>query len=79
LLFQIWNQFTNNIFTMNTLNLKRTHAREIIAKWQISLPQSCYTQLLFVRCNAKGIVNWESGKTAIYTADEIKDRKTKFH
>ncbi len=43
---------------MKLLNVKRTTRKEVENKWGILLP-ALVPEKLFIRCNAKGEINWE--------------------
>lgn len=53
-----------------TLNVKPTTNAELNAKWGFN---PTLRGKLFVRCNSKGIINWE--KALVYNADELIDRE----
>ena len=56
-----------------TLNVKRITVSELEEKWGFSLPTGLRAQrALFVRCDAKGNVNWD--KAPVYCESELKDR-----
>lgn len=40
------------------LNVKETSKKEVQQKWDTSLPL-LWPDTLYIRCNAKGVVNWE--------------------
>lgn len=55
---------------MKTLNVKKISGYAISKEWAaFFLPAGLY---YYVRCNAKGIINWE--KTAVYSAHELVGR-----
>jgi hypothetical protein len=54
-----------------TLNVKRTTNSEIAANWELDYSPGM-TGELFVRCNAKGEINWE--KAPIYRLEELLKR-----
>lgn len=54
-----------------TLNVKRTTNSEIAANWELDFNPSLKGEL-FVRCNAKGEINWE--KAPIYRLEELLKR-----
>jgi hypothetical protein len=45
---------------IRTLNVKKTTRLELSEKWGVPLPPHWHDHLLHIRCNAKGIVNWEN-------------------
>lgn len=53
---------------MKTLNVKKVNKKEVEQKWGFSLPISLEF-ILYIRCNAKGDVNWE--KAPIYKFTEL--------
>lgn len=53
------------------LNVLETSVREVEQKWGFSLPRTVHNPL-FIRCNAKGEVNWE--KAPIYQQSELTSR-----
>ena len=53
-----------------TLNVKRTTNAELSGKWGFN---PSLRGKLFIRCNSKGIVNWD--KAPVYNADELIDRE----
>ena len=55
---------------MKTLNVKRITTKELTEKWGFVPPWK--SQDVFVRCDAKGNVNWE--KAPVYFESELKDR-----
>lgn len=64
--------------TNNTLHVKPTTVSEISKQWRFTPPNRGMfdgTQPLFVRCNSKGVVNWDIAP--VYTASELKGRKYK--
>ncbi len=50
------------------LNVKRITKKELEEKWEMKLPL-LKQDVVFIRCNAKGEVNWE--KAPIYSAEEL--------
>ena len=54
----------------NKLNVKPTSNTELHEKWGFN-PN--LKGKLFIRCNAKGIINWE--KALVYNANELIDRE----
>lgn len=54
------------------LNLKPTSNTELAEKWGLNFNPSLRGKL-FVRCNSKGIVNWE--KALVYNSDELINRE----
>lgn len=40
------------------LNVKETSKKEVQQKWETPLPL-LWPDTLYIRCNAKGVVNWE--------------------
>jgi hypothetical protein len=53
---------------MKKLNVKKTDLAEVTVKWKF-LPVLLFGKELFVRCNAKGIINWD--KAPVYTSEEL--------
>lgn len=53
-----------------TLNVKPTTNAELSGRWGFN---ASLKGKLFVRCNSKGIINWE--KALVYNADELIDRE----
>lgn len=53
-----------------TLNVKPTTNAELTEMWG---GNPMLRGKLFVRCNSKGIINWE--KALVYNADELIDRE----
>ena len=51
------------------LHVKETSVREIRSKWGDCIPKKWLGELLFIRCNAKGVINWE--KSPVYSAEEL--------
>lgn len=54
------------------LNVKRTSNSEIADKWELDFRPFQSRQELFVRCNAKGVVKWDTA--LVYTLDELLKR-----
>lgn len=54
-----------------TLNVKRTNNREIAKMWEYDFNPSLHGEL-FVRCNAKGVVKWET--TLVFNLEELLQR-----
>lgn len=54
---------------MKNLNVVQTCFSEITKKWDVSIPLTYRYKELFVRCNAKGVVNWD--KAPVYTRQEL--------
>lgn len=57
---------------MKKLNVKRTTLFEIVKHWGDGLPRKWLNTTLFIRCNAKGIINWE--KSPVYECEELIQR-----
>jgi hypothetical protein len=58
---------------MKTLNVKATNRSEIQSQWGFPIAMGKWaTEPLFVRCNAKGEVNWD--KAPIYKRSELFER-----
>jgi hypothetical protein len=53
---------------MKTLNVKRVSKSRLEKKWGGTLPR-LYPETLYIRCNAKGEVNWE--KALVYKFSEL--------
>jgi len=53
-----------------TLNVKRVTIEELTKKWGFVPPITC--KVLFVRCDAKGNVNWD--KAPVFSESELKGR-----
>lgn len=54
-----------------TLNVKKTNKLEIQLMWGLPLP-NVYPFLMYVRCNAKGEINWD--KAPIFKPEELVKR-----
>lgn len=54
---------------MKKLNIKPTTKKELAEKWNMPVH---FGGELFIRCNAKGDVNWS--KAPVYTKDELEQR-----
>jgi len=57
---------------MKILNVKSTNKEEIEEVWQLPLPENLNNKELFIRCDSKGSVNWESAP--VYTKEELEER-----
>lgn len=57
---------------MKLLNVKKTVREEIEEVWQLPCPNVWFNKELFIRCNSKGIVDWENAP--VYTKDELELR-----
>ena len=55
-----------------TLNVKRTSRAELKKMWGFPMAHAMKDPL-FIRCNAKGEVNWD--KAPVYSQDEISERE----
>lgn len=60
---------------MRTLYIRATTWNEVSEKWGLNPPPGYYNVELFVRCSAKGEVNWD--KTLLYKASELFNRNVK--
>lgn len=58
---------------MKLLNVKKTSLREVARYWSgINIPPNWIETTLFIRSNAKGIVDWEVAP--VYTCEELIER-----
>lgn len=53
------------------LNVKKTTKKEVQEKWNMQLPKQ-WADNLYIRCNAKGVVNWKVAP--IYELNELEQR-----
>ena len=62
-----------------TLNVKKTSALELAEKWgdPTLIPLLWHRVELYIRCNAKGEVKWET--SLVYRASELFNRKIAVH
>lgn len=56
---------------MRTLNVKRTTLKEVESIWKMKIPHFGKSEY-FIRCNAKGEVNWEVAP--LYDLQELEKR-----
>ncbi|MBS1535331.1 MAG: hypothetical protein JST78_09655 [Bacteroidetes bacterium] len=65
--------------SQRTLNVKKTSVTEIAKEWgDTSLIPLHWTKVeIYIRCNAKGVVNWEIAP--VYVASELFNRKVQIH
>ena len=52
-----------------TLNIKKVTNKELSKQWGIPEQFLPYGAMLYVRCNTKGIVNWDT--TLVYNVSEL--------
>jgi len=57
------------LINMKTLNVKQTNNAEISHQWGMN---TRFLGQLFIRCNAKGVINWE--KAPVYSLGELLKR-----
>jgi hypothetical protein len=55
-----------------TLHVKKVTRKEIEKHWKFKIPIA-WGYILYVRCNAKGEINWP--KTLVYHAHELLERE----
>ena len=54
------------------LNVKETSFAEVSNNWGFNPPIAWRKKRLYIRCNSKGIVNWDSAP--VWFADDLVDR-----
>lgn len=61
------------IMAQRNLNVKTTNKAELTKQWGIIPLGYSPSETLYIRCNAKGQVNWD--KAPVYQAHELVERK----
>jgi hypothetical protein len=57
---------------MRKLNVKKTNKEEVMRKWDIATCPVKWADTMYIRCNAKGEVNWEVA--TLYQPNELIER-----
>ncbi|MNK53047.1 hypothetical protein D3C87_719980 [compost metagenome] len=55
---------------MKLLNVKAIKKKELTAKWDGNFGYAFHEDGTFIRCNAKGEINW--GKAPLYTLEQLR-------
>ena len=57
---------------MRTLHVKPINQQELRKNWNFPMPNHYLNKSLFVKCNSKGVINWDY--TSIHTLQDLESR-----